>query len=464
MLFAASLFKKHVSNPNQISGLATQNFKITGDVLTLHGDISVLEDLVFYKGEVYGNIIIDGGVYKNITFRGGSFKTIIIKNGNFNGYVSICGGTIENLILRGGNFNWLGTLDGLKNSDDKGKTQLADEELTIKRFEIEGGTYTHNIWISGGTITRLEVKCVTPVKIHCKPNDDQILNEKGEYVQKYDSVPDIHTLMISRLATRDNFYHFSEIYLNVLVFENFTNIGIITIAKVVLNTEIAFEKSDLGKTAFIDCDFSEQNLVFDSSKITEIALAGTQLPKGAKIGIREALKDTKLSKGTNNLTQKKLALGQIKKVYQNMGDSVKAAEYQAEELNTYMSTLKCGGEKINLLFNSWSNKHGQSWVRALCVLLGGSAIFYTFYCRALGFKTDFSAQGFHVFLRNSGYLLEFINPIRKSEFLPKALLKTKNEPAILTIAYSIDSVSKLFNAYLIYQFIAAFRKHGKKSD
>ncbi len=116
------------------------------------------------------------------------------------------------------------------------------------------------------------------------------------------------------------------------------------------------------------------------------------------------------------------------------------------------------------MVKSKSNNHGQRWERGLAVLLIGSILFYTSYCFALGFVLDFSKSGVMYLFKNIGYFLEFLNPIRKSDFLPKALIGIKEETQLPTIAIMIDSFSKLFNAYLIYQLIAAFRKHGKKSE
>jgi hypothetical protein len=423
--------------------------------IVVSGDFSLSEDLVFQNGEVYEKeIVFDGGVYKNIIFRGGSFKKIIFRRGDFNGFVSIRGGKIENLILLGGNFkHWLGTLNGISNIETADK-MLAEDFLSINRFEIEGGSYDNNIWISGGKIESLEIKCVTAVKIHCKPNDDKIFDtEKNKYTDRFASAPDIRNLVVSRYSNKDNFFHFSGLKLETIKFENFTNIGIITIAKIKLEKFICFENSDLGKTSFIDCDFSRQKMYFDSSKITEVALAGATLPAPAQI-----------ISNSKSLTQKKLALSQIKKVYQNMGDSVTAGQYQGEELNVYMKTLSFGAEKVNLWLNHQTNRHGQSWARAIKILFLGSILFYTFYCFALGFKINFSKQGMYMFFKNLSYFLEFLNPIRKGEFLPKVLIGIKDESQIPLNAVIIDSLAKLFNAYLIYQLIAAFRKHGKKSE
>lgn len=423
--------------------------------IIVSGFFEVSDDLIFESGEIYDKeILFDGGIYKNIIFRGGSFKKIFFRRGTYNGYVSIRGGNIENLTLLGGNFNhWLGTIDGIQNIE-KEDIKLAEEPLVINRFEIEGGSYANNMWISGGKIDSLEVKCVTPVKIHCKPNDDKSFDAStNKYTTRFNSSPDIRNLIISRYSNKDNFFHFSELELDTIKFEDFTNIGNITISKVKLNDFICFENSDLGKTTFIDCDFSNQTMYFDSSKITEIALAGANLPNPPNINSRSGKK-----------YQKRLALSQIKKVYQNMGDNVTALKYQAEEHANYLSTLNPGWEKINLWLNQQSNRHGQSWQRALGVLLIGSSIFYTAYCLALGFHIDLSINGINKFLRNAAYFLEFLNPIRKSDFLPKALIGISEEYRLPTAAIIIDSLSKLFSAYLIYQFIAAFRKHGKKSE
>lgn len=438
-------------------GFDTPNIQIinSDNQIIIRGDFSLDNDIVFNQDDIYTKeIVFDGGNYKNINFRGGQFKRILFRRGNYDGYVSIRGGTIDNLILLGGNFqHWLGTLDGIQNSEN-GIEMFADEELKIGRFEIEGGTYAHHIWLSGGEIESLEIKCVTPIKLHCKPSDDKKFDPiQNTYLKKYLSTPIVNHLIISRYSNKENFFHFSELEFKSIRFENFTNLGHITIAKTSLKNSIEFENSDLGKTTFIDCNFSEQKMLFDSSKITDIALAGAFLPNAANINSKDGI-----------LIQKKLALSQLKKVYQVMGDTVTSGQYYSEEMKTYMKTLKCGGEKINLWLNYHSNRNGQNWVRPFWLILIFSSILFTLYYLSLGFSIDFSINGLHQFFKNAAFLLEFINPIRKSGFLPEALIGIKEESNIPVKTIAIDSCAKLINAYLIYQFIAAFRKHGKKSD
>lgn len=452
----AAFFKSHLKagNPGSFT-TATETLLLTKehDRLYISGEFT-LDDITFESQDKYENeIIFDGGVYSNISFRGGNFKKLTFRTGTFNGFVSFRGGTFDSILLLGGAFNrFLGTLDGYKNFEVGAR--LADQLLVIHRFEIEGGVFTNNIWINGGQIDRLEIKSVLPTKIHCKPNDDSIYKpERKKSVPRFESKPKILELILSRYSNRDNFIHISNVDIDRLKFEDFTNIGNITITKINVKDYIRFENSDLGKAAFIDCNFSNIGLIFKSSKVNEIALTGCRLPDPENI----------VSPGNDEI-QKKLALSQIKKVYTNMGDSVEATRYHAQELITYHRTLKGKkhwGEKINLWLNGKTNRHGRSWSRAFWVLLIGSGIFYILYCISLGFWFDFSSKGWRGFFMNLASFPEFFNPIRKSDFLPRVLAK-KDETQVLGITYFIDSMAKIFTAYLIYQLIAAFRKHGKK--
>lgn len=454
-------FKSIIRGENTVKGLygnhqRPPDIKVDhqDDKVIIRGGFELSEDLIFSSNESYEReLFFDGGNYKNIIFKGGKFKKLFFRRGTYNGYVSIRGGQIDSLILLGGNFlHWLGTLDGFLNKDNDGNP-LAEDPLKINRFEIEGGSYHNNIWLSGGDIKSLEIKCVTPVIMHCMPNDDKLFDEiKNVYETKFKSKPRIDNLLISRYSHKSTFYHFSELELRSLKFENFTNLGNITLSKISLSENLAIINSDLGKTTFIDCDFSNREMSFKSSKINEIALAGVKLPNPENINSSLL--------GIKN--QKKLALSQIKKVFQNMGDNLMASEYQTEELNTYESTLGWSWEKINLWLNKVTNNHGQSWIRPLVLLLTSTGIFYILYCFTLGFKIELESYGnIELFLRNTSYFFEFLNPIRKSDFLPQVLLSSRELAEIPSLTFLTDSIAKIINAYLLYQFIAAFRKFGR---
>ena len=77
----------------------------------------------------------------------------------------------------------------------------------------------------------------------------------------------------------------------------------------------------------IDLDLSGFKLIFKSSKITDLFLTETKMPLPENII-------------SDNFEQKRQILSQLKKVYENRGDSIEAGKYQAEELNIHLKTLK----------------------------------------------------------------------------------------------------------------------------
>lgn len=436
------------------SSSANIDFKIENGYVIIRGQFELTDDITFKARDIYNkSIVIDGGNFKNIIFTGGNFNKFVFRRGSFDGYVSIRGGAFNKIVLLGGNFkHWLGTLDGIRNfvSIDNKPIELAEEKLEIKQFEIEGGTFAHNIWINGGIIKKLEIRSVSAIKLHCSPNEDKSYNDdNGTYANLYDSKPKINDIVISRYINKDSFYQFNQLSINTLSFISCTNLGNTTFSEISINKLILFENSDVGKTSFVNCNFIENSLKFKNSKLTEISLTGTNLPTF------QIDKDEK-----PDYIQASLAMSQIKKVYQNMGDYSKSYKYKAEELKSNLSIPGFKWDKINLFLNKLSNDFEQSWARALMIILIGNIFLFSAYCRSLGYHIEFSWNGVEKCLGMSKYLLEFINPIRKFDTIPGYLF-THETISIGSNTILIDSLSKLFNAYMIYQFISAFRRHGK---
>ena len=111
-----------------------------------------------------------------------------------------------------------------------------------------------------------------------------------------------------------------------------------------------------------------------------------------------------------------------------------------------------------------TNNHGQDLSRAFWVTIIGSSICYLIYCLLLGFRLDFSEFGFKELGRIALYFPEYLNPIRKIDVLYNALkISSKDGSGMPASVSAWDNISRIFIAYFLYQFIAAFRKHGKKS-
>jgi hypothetical protein len=257
--------------------------------------------------------------------------------------------------------------------------------------------------------------------------------------------------------SKDILFQISDANFVNISYNSFINLGVFYFTgaseykKKKLNT-LRVKNSDLGKMTLIDLDLSGFKLIFKSSKITDLFLTETKMPLPENII-------------SDNFEQKRQILSQLKKVYENRGDSIEAGKYQAEELNIYLKTLKNGWEKINLSLNKWTNNHAQNLGRAFWVTIIGSLICYSIYCLLLGFRLDFSELGFKELGRIALYFPEYINPIRKIDVLYNALkMNSKDDSGMPERVSAWDNISRIFIAYFLYQFIAAFRKHGKKSS
>lgn len=167
-----------------------------------------------------------------------------------------------------------------------------------------------------------------------------------------------------------------------------------------------------------------------------------------------------------NLDHKKLIFSQYKKMYEGRGDTVKAIEYQGKELDVHRTILCKEGsqylERLQLSLNKYSNNFGQSWHWAVCWIFGLGIIIYIFYCRNLGFTVGSgNSNEIETFKTLFSYFFEFINPIRKGEFIKLVgdeYIKVTNSARV------IDFFWRIVITYLGYQLIQAFRKYSKKTS
>ncbi|WP_435353931.1 hypothetical protein [Emticicia sp. SJ17W-69] len=263
-------------------------------------------------------------------------------------------------------------------------------------------------------------------------------------------------------SSKDNFICFNQIRVNDLMFNKFINFGNIYLINlkqsnnpVNKDSTIFILNSDLGKTTMMDCNLENYRLDFHSSKISEVFLAGTKMPSHNKI-----------NRNSGDKEQKRLALSQIKKIYENRGDSLSANEYYAEEMKTYMSQLFSNfkiskiPELLNLLFNYISNNFGQNWLLALISTILIVFISLELFTRSLNFPiTD---NIFEALKWKMGLMFEYINPTTKIKDFADSL-GLAHEKLTSNSKFIFGITRFVVIPYFVYQLIAAFRKHGKKS-
>jgi|GEM_PF-5121175 len=214
--------------------------------------------------------------------------------------------------------------------------------------------------------------------------------------------------------------------------------------------QINIFNSDIGKTMFSSNLSGFDKFCFSNSKIIEAFIAGPRLP------------DIYARPGENEDEQKRIAYSQIKRIYENRGDTITAMKYFRLEMEIYHGQLKNNledkipGEKFQLLFNQFTNRHGTEWQKALMVTLLSSVLLYAVYCTLL-FGFDFHG---HIKWRLLPYYFEFVNPTHKIDFLKQFAYSTNTVRD--SIALVLDSLCRITVPLLLYQMIQAFRKYGRK--
>jgi hypothetical protein len=285
-------------------------------------------------------------------------------------------------------------------------------------------------------------------------------------------------LIISGLKAMNTYDHFVE------------NTGLIQyknneyeFEQVTKRSFLIFVNSDLGKTSFIDCRLNLfDKFVYANTKMLEVFLAGTILPtkidspqNGFSIDRTDKQwvfnskvlrlineRDEKVTTIYFNQTeQERLAFSQFKKISENRGDNVQATEFLALEMDAYARVIANDsskwGERFNLWLNRISSNWGNDWVRAVLVTLGINTFLFLSYCLSLGYDV-FGTSPLH-FL---SYSFEFLNPLRKTDFLEKITINRANI-GLDDLARTIDYSSRIIVAYFTYQSIQAFRRFGRKS-
>lgn len=244
----------------------------------------------------------------------------------------------------------------------------------------------------------------------------------------------------------DSKLNISSCSINGLRLNNFFNYGRVNFSNLDNPDSfsyLSFVDADLGKTQFINFPFSKLNLYeIISADVSGITLIGEYIP-------------TNIGRSGNERSNIALFYNQLHISQQRQGNRTKEIEYYTE----YMDCKKSEVRKTDraTYFVLWLNKvtsnHGTSWVRALLVYLIASIILFFTY----SILVETTSLGIHhLSIENLSFFtsryFQFIQPLHSEDILTK---NTNPAPLIL------DYLSRILLGFLLYQFIAAFRRFGK---
>jgi len=380
------------------------------------GDVNIskitVESLEFQKSGSKGKVIIENGCnIGHLAFGAVSINEIVISEA-----------TIDHLILpiKLAKFNTLNV------------TGVSEHPLHINKLSLINGTFQQGADKDKPTIV-LEGFTVSSI------NFASFNNNSNVYISGIEYQPRITKSLVSVLSSE---------YFDLLKSHKISIDQLET-----QESDFKLLNSDLGKINFISCNFSEMSMEIKASKISEIFLAGTDMPATLQGDFRDI----------------QIGYAQLKKVYESRGDSVKSNEYLALELNAHYESLNQLTRKktwaefrdyATLFTNKYSNNFGTDWWRALWLLMFVMSVVYIIHNISLGYGLIIykpNEEQIDNFKEILSLFPEFLFPIHKADYIPEVVK--------LKITYASrfwDFVGRILSAYFIYQFIFAFRKYGKK--
>lgn len=235
------------------------------------------------------------------------------------------------------------------------------------------------------------------------------------------------------------------------------------------HSTLAFIQSSLGKTEISDSNLDDfDECIFYNTRISDCYIMGCVLPDTNKISYKQpgqvAHEEEKISQ------QKMYYYNQLRKLMESNGEIIDAGRYYTllmREHERLLSSNANFSEWVPFLANRRSSNYGESWVRAFLAIILLALLFYILFHvanAAYGLNSGspfeienwkFVKTGLRNALLQKKQFFEFLNPAHRFDFMG-ADFKTN------FWTYLIDFIGRIVIGYCIYQFVAAFRKYGRK--
>lgn len=196
---------------------------------------------------------------------------------------------------------------------------------------------------------------------------------------------------------------------------------------------ISFYRNKFGQTILTSCDFPSKYKEFDKIMTVE----NIHYPE---------------RKDKNYFKTRYETFLQLKKQLETSGNFYEAQKFQAISNDALKNIENLPfWDRIILQINSISNNHGLSIKQPFVATIFFSVFFYFLYLWSLGRMFNYSGIDWNLF----GYYFSFLDITHRIDFLV-------DKTELNGISVTIDYLNKILVGFLIYQFIAAFRKYGKK--
>ena len=348
-------------------------------------------------------------------------------------------------------------------SNDRLNRGLRLENVIANKLSIGGIDLNSSININNCQIKEIELWKIKGSSRHLNISNNCKIGLLNLPLQNFDKIDVSNVIvdqaLLSNIHNEKSLLNIQNVTITNFIFSKVYNYGLITLRELFIPEGgcISIKSSNLGKTDFILCSFSNAYFEFENSKMTEVFLSETDFPKSIRLNEKM------------NPAQAQLAFGQLHSAFLKQGDNIRALEYQSREIEALYNSLSflkrsfpfVSFNKINLGFNKLSNNFGRDWGRGIVFSIGvGITFFYLLVISTqeyhFGFPITFDEKLFFAFLK-------FINPLRF--FDTENLFKVGDKDSFLHLSgasYLCDFLGRVFIAYGFYQTIQAFRRFGRK--
>jgi len=325
---------------------------------------------------------------------------------------------------------------------------LEDCHVVLNESELQ------RISISGSFDSKISMKIT-----YCKKIRELIL-PMSRICKAEISYCEFNKLQIWEASNKSDVLTIENSTVNQLLFWRFINEGLISLRSLTIpeGGTLGIHSSNLGRTEFITCDFSQATLEFENSRLTEVFVAETDFP--VRVVLRKEV----------NHVQAQLAFGQLRTAFDKQGDTVRALEYQSREIEAHYHNIRSFWRKrapflhftkLNLGLNRLSNDFGRDWGRGIVFAI---VIGLTCFAGLVWTTQEYSIHGHWQFDHHLiASFVRFMNPLR---FFDLETLFTQNgkQPYVTLTwgSYVMDFLGRISLAYAYYQTIQAFRRYGRK--
>lgn len=454
-----------LNNCGNIDGLSIEGNKIKGGVRIMKCE--EMKDFFIHDNIELGAIEVNNQ---------SEFKGTLSVYNNKNLSLRLVKSKIEelNIFRNRDNFYWI-VLDRIKS-----------QNLNVKENEIVNSIDVHNIQVEI-EFTVLDNVIDNQFKLLCGDNTDiKYLSvaggnyKQGFWIYGFLTIKAIHNILYTGTQENNGSFHFRNLILDCfklqgaiksstiilnnvivddLIFDNFFNYGIISLAEVKGTNELKIDHANLGNCEIINCDFSN----FKQVNIKNASLASIKSVQTKWFSRTQLNQSTSNTKDLATIKTNREVYRQLKQAMYSQGDTIQALKFKSLEMNEYKHELGFSKWKYKsdwfVMFMNKSNNYGLNWFKPVWIAGVFTFVMYIVLsnCFISHEYATIDKEYFPYLWQHKYRFILLLDPT----FKLKDVFDVEKNYELPASMYFFGFIQRIGMTYLIFQTVAAFRKYLK---